>query len=112
MLFNSYQFIFGFLPAICISYFVVARFWGRRAGMAVLVAGSLFFYGWWNEQYLWILLLSIGCNAGFATALIRSESRQRIWILLVGLGFNLFLLGYFKYASFLAENVSELFGLD
>ena len=111
MLFNSYQFIFGFLPAICISYFVVARFWGRRAGMAVLVAGSLFFYGWWNEQYLWILLLSIGCNAGFATALIRSESRQRIWILLVGLGFNLFLLGYFKYASFLAENVSELFGL-
>jgi hypothetical protein len=35
------------------------------------VAGSLFFYGWWNERYLWSLLLSIGCNAGFAIALQR-----------------------------------------
>ncbi len=112
MLFNSYQFIFGFLPAVCVSYFVVARFWGRRAGMAVLVAASLFFYGWWNDRYLWILLLSIGCNAGFALALIRGEKNQRFWILLVGLGFNLLLLGYFKYASFVAANVSALFGLD
>ena len=112
MLFNSYQFIFGFLPAVCVSYFVVARFWGRRAGMAVLVAASLFFYGWWNDRYLWILLLSIGCNAGFAIALIRGETKQRFWILLVGLGFNLLLLGYFKYASFVAANLSALFGLD
>jgi hypothetical protein len=86
MLFNSYQFIFGFLPTVCIAYFVAVRFWGRRAGMAVLVAGSLFFYGWWNERYLWILLLSIGCNAGFALALIRGEKQQRFWILLLGLG--------------------------
>jgi D-alanyl-lipoteichoic acid acyltransferase DltB (MBOAT superfamily) len=106
MLFNSYQFIFGFLPAVCVSYFFVARFWGRRAGMAVLVAASLFFYGWWNDRYLWILLLSIGCNAGFAIALIRGEKNQRFWILLVGLGFNLLLLGYFKYASFFAANLS------
>ena len=112
MLFNSYQFIFGFLPAVCVSYFFVARFWGRRAGMAVLVAASLFFYGWWNDRYLWILLLSIGCNAGFAIALIRGEKNQRFWILLVGLGFNLLLLGYFKYASFFAANLSTLFGLD
>jgi D-alanyl-lipoteichoic acid acyltransferase DltB (MBOAT superfamily) len=112
MLFNSYQFIFGFLPAVCVCYFAIARFWGPRAGAAVLVAGSLFFYGWWNYQYVWILLLSIGCNAGFAIALIRGEPKQRLWILLVGLGFNLFLLGYFKYASFLAQNVSALLGVD
>jgi alginate O-acetyltransferase complex protein AlgI len=112
MLFNSYQFIFGFLPAVCISYFVVARFWGVRAGVLVLVVGSLFFYGWWNERYLWILLLSIGCNAGFAIALIRGEPKQRLWILLVGLGFNLLLLGYFKYAAFVAQNVSALLGVD
>jgi alginate O-acetyltransferase complex protein AlgI len=107
MLFNSYQFIFGFLPAVCVSYFVVARFWGRRAGMAVLVAASLFFYGWWNDRYLWILLLSIGCNAGFALALIRGEKNQRFWILLVGLGFNLLLLGYFKYASGLTPTLAS-----
>jgi alginate O-acetyltransferase complex protein AlgI len=112
MLFNSYQFIFGFLPAVCVAYFVAARYWGRRAGITVLVGGSLFFYGWWNDQYLWILLLSIGCNAGFAIALLRGNKAQRLWILLVGLGFNLFLLGVFKYASFLAENVNALFGLN
>ena len=112
MLFNSYQFIFGFLPAVCVIYYVVAHFWGPRVGAAALVGGSLFFYGWWNDRYLWILLLSIGCNAGFAIALIRGEQKQRFWILLVGLGFNLCLLGYFKYASFLAQNVSALFGLD
>jgi alginate O-acetyltransferase complex protein AlgI len=112
MLFNSYQFIFGFLPAACVAYFVVARFWGRRAGAAVLVAASLFFYSWWDERYVWILLLSIGCNAGFAIALIRGEPTQRFWILVVGLGFNLFLLGYFKYASFLAQNLGALLGAD
>jgi alginate O-acetyltransferase complex protein AlgI len=112
MLFNSYQFIFGFLPAVCILYFVAARFWGRRVGAAVLVVASLFFYGWWNERYVWILLLSIACNAGFATALIRGQSGQRFWVLLIGLGFNLLLLGYFKYASFLAQNVNAVFGVD
>ena len=80
--------------------------------MAVLVGASLFFYGWWDARYVWILLLSIGCNAGFAVALIRGQEEQRFWILLAGLGFNLLLLGYFKYASFLAQNVSAVFGLD
>ena len=112
MLFNSYQFIFGFLPVVCLLYFVVARFWGRKAGAAVLVGASLFFYGWWNERYVWILLLSIGCNAGFAIALIRGETGQRFWILLTGLGFNLLLLGYFKYAIFIAQNVNAVFGVD
>ena len=112
MLFNSYQFIFGFLPAVCALYFVAARLRGAPAGMAVLVGASLFFYGWWDARYVWILLLSIGCNAVFAIVLIRGPVRQRFWILLAGLSFNLLLLGYFKYASFLAQNVSAVFGLD
>jgi alginate O-acetyltransferase complex protein AlgI len=112
MLFNSYQFIFGFLPVVCVLYFVAARLQGARAGIVVLVGASLFFYGWWDARYVWILLLSIACNAAFALALIRGQGRRRLWLLLAGLGFNLFLLGYFKYASFLAQNVGALFGLD
>lgn len=112
MLFNSYQFIFGFLPAVCVLYFVAARYWDRRAGIALLVGASLFFYGWWNANFLWVLLLSIGCNALFAVTLIRSKSRRRLWVLVAGLGFNLLLLGYFKYASFFAQNVSAVLDLD
>ena len=80
--------------------------------MVVLVGASLFFYGWWDWRYVWILLLSIGCNAAFAVALIRGHGRQRLRLLVAGLGFNLLLLGYFKYASFLARNVGAVFGLD
>ena len=112
MLFNSYQFIFGFLPAVCLLYFIATRFGGRSAGVAVLVGASLVFYGWWDIRYLWVLLLSIGCNAGIAVALIRGRGRQRFWLLVAGLGFNLLLLGYFKYAPFLEQNVAAIFGLD
>src|SRR5215467_3743361 len=98
MLFNSFAFIFGFLPAASVSYFVAVRAWGPRAGMALLVGASLFFYAWWNERYLWVLLFSIGCNAAIASALIRRREHRPTWLLIVGLAFNLLLLGYFKYA--------------
>ena len=110
MLFNSFQFIFVFLPAAWVSYVVIAHVFGRRAGVGTLVASSLVFYGWWNAQYLGILLVSIGCNAIVAIALLRARSKYRGWILGAGLGFNLLLLGYFKYVSFIAANLGALVG--
>jgi D-alanyl-lipoteichoic acid acyltransferase DltB (MBOAT superfamily) len=111
MLFNSYQFIFAFLPAVCLAYFVAARFTGVRGATAVLAAASLVFYGWWHPRFTWVLLGSIGCNAVCIVALVRGAGRPRCW-LLAGLTFNLLLLGYFKYAGFLAANAGALLGFD
>ncbi len=43
MIFSSYSFIFLFLPAVWIGFYLCARFWGEKASKAFLVAASLFF---------------------------------------------------------------------
>jgi len=93
-------------------YFVATRFGGVQAGIAVLISGSLYFYSWWAPINLWVLLLSIAVNAGLAVALIRKKIKSRVWILVGGLVFNLVLLGYFKYAAFLVENINAAFSLN
>jgi len=55
MLFNSYAFLFLFLPVTLAGYFWVGR-WGKGAGAAWLAACSLFFYAWWDYRYLALLL--------------------------------------------------------
>lgn len=66
--------------------------------MGWLVIASLFFYGWWNPLFLWLILLSVTVNFVTGTHHFRTPSRS---ILILGIAFNLSLLGYFKYAGFL-----------
>ncbi len=61
MLFNSYVFIFGFLPLALIGFFVSAR-WGRVPASLWLVVVSFAFYSFWHPPFLAILLLSIDFN--------------------------------------------------
>ena len=49
MLFNSYEFLFGFLPATLALYFLVGRR-SATAALGFLALASLFFYGWWNPR--------------------------------------------------------------
>ena len=62
MLFNSHVFLFAFLPATCLIYFLLNRWVSGRAGLAWLVAASCFFYAWWDWRYLPLLLSSIIFN--------------------------------------------------
>ena len=62
MLFNSYIFIFAFLPAVFSIYFLLARFKGGESAISFLVLASLFFYGWWNPIYLVLIVCSMGIN--------------------------------------------------
>jgi len=57
MLFNSYAFMFVFLPVSLVLYVALGRI-ARGAAMAFLAAASLFFYGWWNPRYLLLLIAS------------------------------------------------------
>ncbi|WP_321392730.1 MBOAT family protein [Emcibacter sp.] len=113
MLFNSYEFIFAFLPVTVALFFLVSRFDHEKA-IGVLVLASLFFYGWWNPKYLFLIILSMAINYGVGRLLgngDKSRGRKRT-ILTLGIVFNLGLLGYYKYAGFFVENVAALTGLD
>ena len=68
MLFNSYEFIFLFLPVCFIVFFFAARH-GREVAVVWLVLASLFFYGWWNPVYLVLILISMIVNFMFGEIL-------------------------------------------
>ena len=98
MLFNSFAFMFVYLPITLVGFFVFGQ-WGRTAALTWLLACSLAFYGYWNLAYLPLLVGSIGMNYGFAMALgrRRSTSRARSLLFALAIAGNLALLGYFKY---------------
>src|SRR5262245_37362492 len=102
MLFNSQEFIFGFVPVSLIVFFVLTGIWNARAGIAWLTLASLFFYGWWDIRYIPLLCTSIIANflAGrwILTARLVSSRYTRI-PLAIGVAANLALLGFFKYTN-------------
>lgn len=109
MLFNSYGFLFLYLPLVLTGFFVVARK-GRLYAAAWLAAASLFFYGWWNPVFVWLLLASILFNYAVGTVLAKSDAIKRRWLLAAAIGANLSLLAYFKYANFFLDAASQLMG--
>lgn len=62
MLFNSYEFIFMFLPLVLLGYYFVGQRFSKNAAIAWLVIASLFFYGWWNPRFVVLLVSSILFN--------------------------------------------------
>jgi alginate O-acetyltransferase complex protein AlgI len=110
MLFNSYQFIFLFLPIALAGYFVLGRF-GNLAPVIWLALASLVFYSVSNWQFVLLLLGSIAFNYLIGLLLIsgRLQSRLRFAVLSIGVAGDLLVLGTFKYAGFLAANLNAIF---
>src|SRR5271169_5012013 len=102
MLFNSVEFIFGFLPVVALAFFVIAR-WSHPAAAAWLALASLFFYGWWNWMYVPLLVASDAFNYVCGVHLaryVRAQRRRAAGALLAfAITANLLLLGYYKYAN-------------
>lgn len=110
MLFNSYEFIFLFVPVAFFGFFRMARH-STRAAAAWLVAASLFFYGWWNPQYVLLLLGSIAFNYFAAGAIADAGTpRRRKALLCLAVAANLSLLGVYKYANFFIATVNDAGG--
>jgi alginate O-acetyltransferase complex protein AlgI len=110
MLFNSYQFIFMFLPTALVGYFVLGRA-GNFAPVIWLTLASLVFYSVSNWQFVLLLLASIAFNYVIGLMLISQRLRggRRFAVLTVGVAGDLLVLGYFKYAGFLAANLNAIF---
>jgi alginate O-acetyltransferase complex protein AlgI len=110
MLFNSYAFIFLFLPIALIGYFALGRL-GHLAPVIWLALASLAFYSASNWQFVLLLLASIAFNYTVGLLLISKPRRTvpRFAVLTVGVAGDLLVLGYFKYAGFLATNLDAVF---
>ncbi|WP_419677750.1 MBOAT family O-acyltransferase [Aliarcobacter lanthieri] len=113
MLFNSYEFIFAFLPLVFIIYFYLMHKRLVVGAKAFLVFSSLFFYSWWNILYLPIILSSVLFNYVIGNILSTKEfnkSFSKKSVLIFGILVNLSLLGYFKYADFFIDNFNVISG--
>jgi alginate O-acetyltransferase complex protein AlgI len=97
MLFNSFPFLFAFLPAVLVGFHLLGRF-GKSAALSWLSAASLFFYGYWNKAIPVLLLGSIVLNFAAAQGIARASrpSWQRGFLSLGVIG-NVGLLCYYKY---------------
>lgn len=109
MLFNSYEFIFSFLPIILCGYFMLNRK-SSEWGHYWLVLASLFFYGYWNPAYLGLIGFSICVNFCFGRYFIYGKNTKIP--LCLGIIFNIALLGYYKYTDFFITNINQLFGFQ
>lgn len=78
MLFNSYIFIFLFLPIVLLVFFWISRNSHTLASFW-LVAASLFFYGWWNPRFVLLMLSSIGFNYAMAFAIGHARSSRSLF---------------------------------
>ena len=107
MLFNSYEFIFLFLPITLIIFHLIGKIGNYWFSIAWLVLASLFFYGWWNPAYLWLIVGSMLFNYGVGTMI---TSHPHKIFLTFGILINLILLGYFKYANFFVDNINIVLG--
>lgn len=109
MLFNSYIFVFLFLPVVLLGWHGLNHFGRYRLAQLFVILMSLWFYGYFRCQYLFIILASIAVNWLISLGIKRwTQIRKPLGI--AGVVFNLGLLFYFKYYDFFVENVNLVFG--
>lgn len=112
MLFNSFAFLFGYLPIVLAGYFLLDRLTSsaslRLAPAVWLALASLFFYAWWDVRYLPLLLASICVNYGAGRLIGARAGAARKRVLVAALALNLGLLAYYKYANFFIDSVNAV----
>ncbi len=102
MVFSSIIFMFYFLPAILILYYLSSK----KHKNLVLFIGSLFFYAWGEPVYVSILLLSTAFNYFMGMVLEQTPKSKKKTVLTVSIVVNLAFLVFFKYTNFLIDTVN------
>lgn len=106
MLFYSFEFIYLFTPIAIIGYFFAGKR-SKRLAVIWLVICSIFFYGWWNPPYILFLAGSILFNYFYGRMLRTQRNR---FMLGMGIGINLGLIAYYKYAGFFCDIFNDISG--
>jgi len=107
MVFSHPFFIYAFLPALVLSFFLCKSNAARRT---VLVAFSLLFYGWGEPVYVFLMVLTVGFDYIFGRLIntYSDKRKRRLWLVLAII-VNLAVLVYFKYTGFAAETFNFIF---
>jgi alginate O-acetyltransferase complex protein AlgI len=113
MLFNSYVFIFAFLPVALAGFHLLCRF-GRHTAAVWLIVISVVFYGWWNPQFVILLLTSVSLNYIASELIFAAQRRPRLQAacLAGAIAANLTALIYYKYLASLIHAATGLGLLD
>src|SRR5690625_262100 len=110
MVFSNLVFLFAFLPAVILTYFILPK----QGKNLLLLLASLVFYAWGEPKYIFLMIISIMMNYSFGL-LINFVKRQTKWknisLTLAIIG-NLAILGFYKYGNFLIDNLNTLFAWD
>lgn len=111
MLFNSFAFIFIYLPVVLAGFFWLARH-SKTWAAGWLALASLVFYGYWDYRYIPLLLSSIGFNYWAGQRIVQAVKPTRKRWLAFAVSVNLLLLAYFKYANFFLSATNSIVHTD
>ena len=109
MLFSSISFLYFFIPAIILLYFIAPK----KLKNAVLLLFSLFFYAWGGVKYalLMVLAIALGYVFGLLIERFRGKKISKVFLFLAVASIISFML-YFKYTDFFIENFNAITGLS
>ena len=107
MLFSGIPFLYYFLPAVVILYFLIPK--PLKNGFLLLA--SLLFYAWGEPRYVFLMAAAIVLFYSYGIAIERSENHKKLWLTLSVLT-GAAMLGIFKYADFALENWNRLTGMS
>lgn len=97
MLFNSYSFIFVFLPLAIMLFFIVSRYGGQQLALSWLILCSLYFYISWDVTYWWVIAATTIVNYAIGRGLLQTGSPHiRTSLLRIGVLANIVFLAWFK----------------
>ena len=111
MLFSSATFLFAFLPAVTLLYYIIpARF--RTARNMLLTLVSILFYAWGEPRFVVVMLAMIAVNWALALLAEAQGDKYRGMVLVTAVAVNISLLFVFKYLTFVLENTNRFLGLS
>ena len=106
MLFNSYNFIFIFLPITLIGYYFIPK---RQGQLLWLLIASIAFYCYWSTRLVFFLLFTVVLDFYVARGIYNSKTqKKKKALLLLSICANLSILGFFKYYNMLADTANSL----
>ncbi|MBO4395900.1 MAG: MBOAT family protein [Eubacterium sp.] len=105
MVFSSLIFLYVFLPAVLLFYYVMPR----KGRNAVLLLFSIVFYAWGEPVYVLGIIASVVINYFYGLALERHHSKL---LLTSNIILNLGYLAFFKYTGFVIGTINRIFGTD